>query len=171
MKTLLISICLLGTVSVAVAQRHTSPPAKASAKVAGKQITIDYYAPSMYGRKIMGSLVPYGRVWCPGANVATGLTTEAPLQIGAMKLSKGTYSIWFIPAEKEWTLIINKQSGQHHLDYEPQEDLGRMKISVKALQSSVETLKFEVRPEGGNKGVIAMDWETTEAAIPFTITQ
>ncbi len=167
----LLLTCLAGAASVGVAQRYTSPPAKASANVAGKQVTIDYYAPSMHGRKIMGALVPYGRVWCPGANVATGLTTEANLQIGDIKLQKGTYSIWIIPAEKKWTLIINKQSGQHHLDYESDQDLGRTQINVQPLTMPVETLKFEVRPAGGNKGVIALDWETTEAQIPFTVIQ
>jgi hypothetical protein len=162
-------VCLAGAASVGVAQRYTSPPAKASGKVAGKEITIDYYAPSKHGRKIIGSLVPYGRVWCPGANVATGLTTSAGLQIGDLKLPKGSYSLWIIPSEKEWTLIVNKQSGQHHLDYDPAEDFGRTKIAVKALGAPVETLRFEVRPESGNKGVIALDWETTEALIPFTV--
>ena len=165
----LVLVCLAGAASVGVAQRYTSPPAKVSGNIAGKQVTIDYYAPSMHGRKIIGALVPYGRVWCPGANVATGLTTEGNLQIGNLKLNKGTYSLWILPAEKEWTLIVNKQSGQHHLDYDSAEDLGRTQINVKALPGPVETLKFEVRPAGGNKGVIALDWETTEAQIPFTV--
>ena len=109
-------IKLLGLMMIvtglAHAQRYTSPPAKVSATVAGKHISVDYYAPSMHGRKIMGDLVPFGEVWCPGANVATGLTTEGPLQFGTLKLPKGTWSIWAIPGEKEWTLIVNKQSGQ-----------------------------------------------------------
>ena len=155
--------------ATAFAQRYTSPPANASVKVAGKQITIDYYAPSMHGRKIMGSLVAYGRVWCPGANVATGLTTDATLQIGNLKLPKGMYSIWAIPGEKEWTLVVNKQSGQHHLDYEPAEDFGRTKMSLKTLPAPVETLKFELRADGGNKGTLALQWETTEVSIPFTV--
>src|SRR5438874_1449104 len=119
----------------AAGQRYTSPPASAEVKVAGKQISVSYYAPSMHGRKIMGKLVPFGRVWCPGANVATGLTTEADLQIGNLKVPKGTYSIWAIPGDKEWTLIVNKQSGQHHLDYEEAEDLGRTKMNIKALSA------------------------------------
>jgi hypothetical protein len=152
----------------AAGQRYTSPPASASVRIAGKQIAVDYYAPSMHGRKIMGSLVPYGRVWCPGANVATGLTTQADLQIGTLKLPKGTWSIWAIPGEKEWTLVINKQSGQHHLDYNPAEDFGRTKMIVKTLPSPVETLKIELASTGGNQGTLALIWETTEASIPFT---
>jgi hypothetical protein len=153
----------------AFGQRYTSPPANAAVKIAGKQINVDYYAPSMHGRKIMGQLVPFGQVWCPGANVATGLTNEADLQIGSLKLPKGAWSIWAIPGEKEWTLVINKQSGQHHLDYNSAEDFGRTKMSVKTLATPVETFRIELSSEGGNKGRLALIWETTEASIPFTV--
>jgi hypothetical protein len=108
-------------------------------------------------------------VWCPGANVATGLTTEADLEIGSLKLPKGTWSIWAIPGEKEWTLVINKQSGQHHLDYDPGEDFGRTKMIVKTLATPVETFRIELSSNGGNKGTLALIWETTEASIPFTV--
>jgi hypothetical protein len=154
---------------MAAAQRYTSPPASTAVSIAGKKLTVDYYAPSMHGRKIMGDLVPFGEVWCPGANVATGLTTEADLQIGTLKLPKGTWSIWAIPGEKEWTLIVNKQSGQHHLDYEPSQDFGRTKMTVKTLASPVETFRIELSSNGGNKGTLALIWETTEASIPFTV--
>ena len=117
----------------------------------------------------MGSLVPYGKVWCPGANVATGLTTEGNLQIGDLKLAKGTYSIWAIPGANEWTLVVNKQSGQHHLDYDPAEDFGRTRMNVKKLGNPVETLKFELRPDGGNKATLALQWETTEVSVPLTV--
>lgn len=153
----------------AAAQRYTSPPASTSVTIAGKQITVDYYAPSMHGRKIYGSLVPFGRVWCPGANVATGITTTADLQFGTLKLPKGTWSIWAIPGDKEWTLVVNKQSGQHHLDYEPAEDFGRTKATIRTLASPVETLKFELTASGGNKGTLALLWETTEVSVPITV--
>jgi hypothetical protein len=153
----------------AFGQRYTSPPASASVRIAGKQISVDYYAPSMHGRRIMGELVPFGQVWCPGANVATGFTTQADLQIGNLKLPKGTWSIWAIPGDKEWTLVINKQSGQHHLDYNAAEDFGRAKMIVKTLPMPVETFRIELTSSGGNKGNLALIWETTEASIPFTV--
>jgi hypothetical protein len=165
------SVVFAGLVIVCTAfgQRYTSPPAGAEVRVAGKKISVEYYAPSMHGRRIMGELVPFGKVWCPGANVATGLTTEADLQIGKLKLPKGTWSIWAIPGEKEWTLIVNKQSGQHHLDYDAAEDFGRTKMMVKTLPAPVETFRIELSDTGGNKGVLSLIWETTEASIPFTV--
>jgi hypothetical protein len=148
-----------------------SPPAKASVTIAGKQISVNYFAPSMRGRRIMGQLVPYGEVWCTGANVATGFTTEADLQIGTLKLPRGTYSIWTLPTQKEWTLIINKQSGQHHLDYEPERDFGRTKMNLKTLSSPVEVMKIDLAATGGKSGTLGVIWETTEAWIPFTVLQ
>jgi hypothetical protein len=168
-RTSVLALSVVVLSSGALAQRYTSPSASASARVAGKEVRIDYYQPSMHGRKIFGALVPYGRVWCPGANVATGITTEANLQLGDLKLPKGTYSLWIVPTEKDWTLIVNKQSGQHHLDYESNQDFGKTRLHLKMLSAPVETLKFEVRPEAGNRGTLALQWESTEASIPFTV--
>ena len=149
--------------------RYTSPPANVEANIAGDHIRIDYYAPSAHGRKVMGGLVPFGEVWCTGANWATKITTEASLKIGDLTLPKGSYSIWTIPTEKEWTLIINKQTGQFHLNYDASRDFGRTKMNLKTLADPVETFRIELRPEGANKGTLALMWERTEASIPFTV--
>jgi Protein of unknown function (DUF2911) len=149
--------------------RYTSPPASASIVIAGKKISVEYYAPSMHGRKIMGGLVPFGVVWCTGANWATKITTQANLQMGGLKLPAGSYSIWTIPNAKEWTLIINKQTGQFHLHYDASRDFGRTKMILKTLDTPVETFKIDLRSDSGNKGTLALVWEKTEASIPFTV--
>jgi hypothetical protein len=152
------------------AQRYTSPPASVSAVIGGKKIGIAYYAPSAHGRKIMGGLVPFGKVWCTGANYATAIASDAALQIGGLKLPKGTYSIWTLPTEKEWTLIVNKETGQFHLNYDSSKDFGRTRMNLKTLPRPVETFRIELRSEGTNKGTLALLWEQTEASIPFTVT-
>ena len=151
--------------------RYTSPPANVASTIAGKKISIDYYAPSAHGRKIMDGLVPFGEVWCTGANWATKITTEGNLEMGSLKLPAGSYSIWTIPNQNEWTLIINKQTGQFHLNYDSSRDFGRTKMNVKGLASPVETFRIELRSDAGNKGTLALLWETTEASIPFTVVQ
>jgi len=150
---------------------YTSPPKNVATTIAGKRITIDYYAPSMHGRTIMGGLVPFGEVWCTGANWATKITADANLEMGGLKLAKGSYSIWRVPNENEWTLIINKQTGQFHLNYDASRDLGRTKMDVKKLSAPVETFRIELRSDGGNRGTLALLWETTEASIPFTVAE
>jgi hypothetical protein len=168
---LTIASLIVITGPAAHAQRYTSPPANVSAVIGGKKITVDYYAPSMHGRKVMGGLVPFGEVWCTGANYATAITSDAGLQIGSLKLPKGSYSIWTLPTGKEWTLIINKETGQSHLKYDSSKDFGRTKMNLKTLATPVETFRIELRSEGANKGTLALMWERTEASIPFTVLQ
>ena len=153
----------------ASAQRYISPPVSTSAVIDGDHITIDYYAPSTHGRKVMGNLVPYDEVWCTGANWATKITTEKDLDINGMKVPKGSYSIWTLPNEKQWMLIINKQTGQFHLNYDESQDFGRVKMNLKAPAALVETFKIEVQPSTGNKGTLSLLWENTEAWVPITV--
>jgi hypothetical protein len=167
--TILLGVFALRTYGQFEHSGFTSPPAKVGATIAGKKITIDYYAPSMHGRKVMGGLVPFGEVWCTGANWATKITTEAPLQMGDLKLPAGSYSIWTIPTAHEWTLIVNKQTGQFHKDYDSSTDFGRTKMNLKTLPAPVETFKINLKDDGGTQGTLALDWETTEASIPFTV--
>jgi hypothetical protein len=155
--------------SSAPAQRYTSPPASASAVIDGDHITIDYYAPSMHGRKIIGGVVPYDEVWCTGANWATKITTETDLDINGLKLPKGSYSIWTLPNEKQWLLIINKQTGQFHLNYDQTQDFARVKMNLKTPPSPVETFKIEVESTSGSKGTLSLLWENTDAWVPITV--
>ncbi len=168
-RAVFFGFALAGLAMTAVAQRYTSPPADTSVTIEGKHIKVDYYAPSAHGRKIMGGLVPYGEVWCTGANWATKITTDADLEMGGLKLPKGSYSIWTLPTEKEWTLIINSQTGQFHLDYRQDRDFGRTKMNLKTLSSPVETFKIQLSADGGNKGTLALMWEKTEVSVPSTV--
>lgn len=147
-----------------------SPPKVTDATIGGKPVRVNYYAPSMRGRKIMGDLVPYREVWCTGANWCTTITSEkGGLEIGPMKLPAGTYALWTIPDEKQWQLILNKNTHAFHLDYDASEDIGRTKMNLKTLSEPVEQLRIDVRPEGGNKGTLAVVWERTEASVPFML--
>src|ERR1700675_378004 len=158
-------------VSSVPAYAQASPPKVANGIVGGRGITINYYSPSMRGRKIYGELVPYDEVWCPGANWATTITSlGGGLEIGTMKLPKGTYAIWVLPTEKEWQAILNSDAKAFHLDYRANKDIGRVKMTLKPLDKQVESLTFEVRSDGGNKGTLALLWEKTEASFPFSVT-
>jgi len=127
--------------------RPGSPPMSVSAAIGGKPVKIDYYSPSMRGRKVYGGLVPYGEIWCPGANWATAVTSaEAGIEIGSMKLAKGSYALWVIPGEKEFELVVNSNAHAFHLDHDSSTDIGRTKMTLKALAEPVESLTFEVRP-------------------------
>ncbi len=173
MKTIRLSLALVValtalTLTAQEEKKPLSPPAKAEATVNGKQITIDYSAPSMRGREIMGGLVPYDAVWRTGANAATTLKTEGDLMIGSLHVPAGEYTLFTIPGEKEWTLIVNKQTGQWGTKYDAAQDLGRVKMSVAKTAKPVETLTISV-PEKDGKTRLLLSWENTEAGVPIMV--
>jgi hypothetical protein len=149
--------------------QELSPAASTSVTISGKKLTIAYSAPSMRGRRIMGGLVPYGQVWRTGANNATTFQTQADLDIGGLKVPKGIYTIYTLPNANAWQLIINKQTGQWGTEYNQRQDLGRVKMTMKALPAPVEKFKIELLSTGGNQGLLKMTWEKTEVSVPITV--
>ena len=169
-------ICLLAAAAAATlaAQPFTSPPATASVTIDGKAIKINYCAPSMHGRKIAGGLVPYGKVWRAGANDATILHTEADLNIGGVAVPKGDYSLYVLPEQNEWKLIVNKKTGQWGINHDgsttedPAFDVGRATMTL-GKTGPVETFKIGLTEAGPKAGKLQMEWENTVASISFTV--
>lgn len=71
---------------------------------------IIYSRPQKSGRTIFGELVEYGKVWRMGANEATELDLYKHVRIGDKKIPKGRYTLYAIPYENKWTIIINKET-------------------------------------------------------------
>jgi len=164
MKHLLLStVLILGSVGLATAQQKkapASPAAEATATIDGQAVAIKYNSPFVKGRKIFGELVPFGKVWRAGANAATSLHTETGLIIGKLRVPKGDYTLYVIPDEKEWTLVVNKQTGQWGTVYSEANDLGRTKMKVKAASALVESFKITLTDKA-----LGMEWENTTATV------
>src|SRR5881275_3641388 len=112
----------LGSAQMDKASRP-SPAAKASCALAdGKSIAVDYSSPRAKGRKIYGGLVPYGQVWRAGANDATTFVTDANLTVNGKDVPAGRYTIFTIPNQGKWTLIINKKTGEWGIPYKYESD-------------------------------------------------
>ena len=150
-------------------KKPLSPPEQASVTLSGKKVTIDYSAPSMRARKIFGGLVPYDKVWRTGANPATSLKTEANLQIGSLPVPAGNYTIYSLPSESGWKLIISKQTGQWGTVYNQDQDLGRVDMSKGPTPPSpVETFAIKFENTQGNSTELHLVWDTTDVFVPVT---
>jgi hypothetical protein len=144
--------------------KRPSPPAQATLKENGENVaTIEYSSPRAKGRKIMGELVPYGKEWRTGANEATALTTTRDLKFGDKVVPKGSYTLYTIPGENDWTLIINKQTGQWGTDYNENQDFARVQMSVEKTSAPVENFTINF-----NGGKLIMEWENTRASVPVS---
>jgi hypothetical protein len=98
------------------------------------------------------------------------LSTSRPLKIGALAVPAGEYSLWMIPAEGTWTLILNKDAHTFHTNHRSSRDLGRVELKKQALSAPVEQLTFAIEgntPRPG--GRIVMTWADTEVSAPFLV--
>ena len=161
-----VSVVLLVSAVVIAAQaaqqdksKRPSPPGTAEVTLKGKKITIDYSRPYLKGRHVGQELAPYGKIWRTGANEATALTTEVDLNIGGTRVPAGKYTLWTLPSEGTWKLIVNTQTGQWGTNYDESQDLARIDMQKTALPQSVEqfTISFEKKDE--NTANLNLDWE------------
>lgn len=156
---LLLGLSMLGLLAQAQNNKPpASPPAKASATVKGKTITIDYSQPSVKGRKIWGELVPYGQVWRTGANTSTSIEFSADVMLEGKAVPKGKYALFTIPNEKEWTIIINKSIKWGAFSYKEDEDVLRVNVPAKKSKAFTEQMTIAV----SKKGVVSILWENVQ---------
>lgn len=169
---ILLAALLAASVSAAFAQ---SPAEQTSVTLAGKTITIRYGAPSVRGRKIFGpggllSNDPTYPAWRAGANSATSLHTDADLDIGGLSVPKGDYTIYaWVQDPDNWQLIINKETGQWGLTYNPKMDLGRVKMTMSKSANTIEMYKMTLSSTGPKTGQLRMEWEHHIATVPITV--
>lgn len=143
-----------------------SQPNLASGKFGNTTLTIDYSSPLVKDRKIWGELVPYEKVWRAGANEATTITTDGELTIAEKKIPAGKYTFYVIPTEKEWTIIVNSQTGQWGIKRSgettrlPENDVLTATIIPKKSSVFNEKLLYEVTKNG-----FILKWENLELPV------
>lgn len=146
-------------------------PQEVSVQIAGKTINISYSAPSMRGRKIFGpgGLEGNTTVWRAGADDATCMHTDAPLDMNGLTVPAGDYSLWVDLTGGKWQLIVNKQTGQWGTNYDKSQDLGKVAMTMSKTPAPVEQFKMTLTAAGGNKGKLDLAWENTMATVNFTV--
>ncbi len=134
--------------------------------VADTTITIDYSRPVARGRELFGKLVPWGKIWCPGADDATTLEVSAAVKIDGKDLPAGKYSLWTEPQPERWTVIINRAHAVWHTRYPEGQDALRLEITPRTA-SHMETLAFYFPIVDGRKAELVLHWGTT--VVPLAI--
>ncbi len=150
---LFVAFFVLSMANNAVAQgdksKRPSPPMTANAQIGDLKIEVNYGAPSVKGRTIFGGLEAYGKVWRTGANEATTFSISKDAKINGSSLPAGTYSLFTIPAEGEWTVIFNKNADQWGAySYSADEDALRIKVKPRKSDKLQEQLAFKVKDNG-----------------------
>ncbi len=149
--------------------KRPSPPASASCDLGGgKTITVDYSSPRAKGRKIFGGLVPYGEVWRAGANEATTFVTTADVSVSGKTVPAGNYTLFTVPGQDKWTLVISKKIGEWGVPYPGADsDFARVDMKVSQLAAPVENFAIAFDKTGAGC-TLRMEWETTRASVDIS---
>jgi hypothetical protein len=163
MKQLLLlsSLFLFGGLVASAQPTHPNSPHDT---VRTANMTITYGRPYKKGREIFGKLEPYGKVYRVGADEATTITFAKDATFGGKPVKAGTYALFAIPNEKQWTIILNsnpKQWGAYDYDKNKAKDVLQVNAMVIPSSTVVEQLTITPTPMS-----VTIEWDKTKVVIP-----
>ena len=128
-----------------------------------------YSRPQRNGRNVFGELLEYNKVWRMGANEATEIEFFTPVTVNGKMVPKGRYTLYAVPAEDKWTIIINKETDiWGAFKYDSTKDVVRADAPVQKQTEPLEafTLFFETDKNGF---MLTAAWDTALVSVPIAI--
>lgn len=144
-----------------------SPHVRSDWTIDGARISIEYGRPSLKGRSEK-TLMPPGEEWRTGADEATTLKTDKPLKFGTLAVPAGTYTLYTVPGDPGWQLVVSRKTGQWGIPYPKGADLGRAAMTAGKTDAPVEALTIAIDDTAAG-GTLKVEWGTTSASLPFTV--
>jgi hypothetical protein len=163
--------CWLRDATFEEAVARASPRAVVVMPMGDESATLCYGRPSARGRTVMGELVPYGEPWRLGADEATSIHLPFPATIGNLDVEPGVYSLFVVPGEDSWDIVVNRSWQRWGIGIGPDvraEDVGSFPVGVRTSDDVVEVFTMTWEPRDESSGNLAMEWEGTRVEIPVT---
>src|SRR5687767_13899426 len=149
---------------------QASPPCTLEQRIGLTDVVVVYGRPGVKGRKIFGGLEPYGQVWRTGANAATTVSFSTGVKFGGADVPAGTYTLFSIPGEQEWTVILDKKVGQWgNYSYDAKNELARVKVKPIALAEPVETLTIGLGDLRDDSATFYFEWEKVRVPVKLEV--
>lgn len=156
----------------AEAAARPSPLDSTSVALDAGTVKVCYGSPSARGREVMGGLVPFGEAWRTGANEATTIRVPVAATIGDLDLPAGWYSIYTIPGESEWTVVVNGSPERWGIPISGEvraADVGSTSVTSEETEGDVESLTMRLDATGANSADLVIAWERTRIRVPVTL--
>jgi hypothetical protein len=146
-----------------------SPASTLKQRVGLTDIEIVYSRPGMKGRVIFGGLVPYGEVWRTGANASTKISFTTRVRLNGTEVPAGKYALYTVPDEKEWTVIIHRDTTASIFNYNQTNDLVRFKAVPVKLAEPVETFTIDINDIRDESATLNLIWEKTRVPVKLEV--
>lgn len=153
-----------------ISRPSLSPRIKTEQKVGMVNVTLDYGQPNKQKRKIFGGLIPYNKLWRTGANASTKISFDNEVKLANQMIPAGSYALYTIPGEKQWTVIIYKNTKHWGTaGYDEKDDLVRFTVPVEPLKDTQETFSIHFEHFNTNGGDMVITWENTKISMPLFV--
>jgi hypothetical protein len=132
---------------------------------ADKLVKVIYSRPQLKGRSL-DKLAPNGKVWRTGANEAAEITFYKNVMFGDKKVKAGTYTLFTIPTDGNWTVILSNQKnvwGSYF--YDEKEDVARVEAEVSQGKNSLEAFSIVFDGED-EEAMMHLGWGKTRVSVP-----
>ncbi|MEQ3498914.1 DUF2911 domain-containing protein [Tenacibaculum sp. SSH1-16] len=137
-----------------------------SYRISDKKVKVVYSRPQLKGRSL-AKLAPMGKVWRTGANEAAEITFYKDITFGGKKVKAGTYTLFTIPGEKEWTLILNTAKnvwGSYF--YNESEDVARVIAPTSKSDETIEAFSIVFEGEDDTFNMY-IGWDNIIVTVPI----
>ena len=151
-------------------ESRVSPNALAAQTFGTAMAVVEYGRPSVRGREIFGDLVPYGEVWRAGANEATTLTVTQDVLVGGAPLAAGTYSLFAVPGDETWTVILNgvaQQWGAY--EYDAAQDVLRTEVIAETGRPVQEQLLMLFEDVDAEGATLILAWDDIRIPVRLAL--
>ena len=149
---------------------QTSPTATLKQRVGLTDIEITYGRPGMKGRAIFGALEPWGETWRVGANSATKVTFSTPVKLNGTAVPAGTYGLFALLGQDEWTIILNNVPNQWGAyNYDAKNDVARVTAKPMHLSEAVETFTIDINDIRDQSATLNLAWENTRVPVKLEV--
>jgi Protein of unknown function (DUF2911) len=167
--TLAVGLAITGGLNAQpnLALPQPSPTCTLKQRIGLTDIQIDYSRPSVKGRKIFGGVVPYGNVWRTGANGATKISFSTDVKLNGNEVPAGTYELFTIPGEDDWTIILSKSTDTNPFHYTNSLDLVRFQTPARPIGEQIETFTIEFTQVRDDSAALYLLWE--HSLVPFRV--
>ena len=129
-----------------------------------------YSRPAVSNRKIFGGLIEFEKVWRFGANEATEIEFFKDVLIAGKKLTKGRYTLYAIPTEKKWTIILNKETDTWGaFTYDAKKDMLRVDAPVENTTDFIESFTIYFDKLSSNHYALNTLWENAKVSVSFSV--
>ena len=170
----LLTFSLLASISYAQERGNdsprVSPNASVSQTIGTTEVSVTYGRPAIKQRSYFADdseLAPLGSWWRTGANESTVITFSDAVLFGGEEVEAGTYSLYTIPGEEKWTIILNDKLSWG-TQYDMAEDYLRIQsANVDNDAPMIERFSIYFDNLSEDSAHLNLHWGSTKVAVPL----